>query len=147
MNSTTARGCRVALASLAFAGLYYGTAGADDVHGSGRVGVGLPANSGSLLYEDGGGIRSNPRMSSSVSPIQAGLPANSGSLLYEDGGGIRSKPRMSSGVGPIQVGLPANSGSLLYQDGGGIRSQPRMSSEPEQPTASLQQESTFSNEH
>ena len=60
--------------------------------------VGVPANSGSLLYNDaGGGIRSQPSMRSNEKSIQIGVPANSGSLLYnEAGGGIRSKPSMRS---------------------------------------------------
>ena len=66
--------------------------------GSKAVGVGVPANSGSLLYDEaGGGIRSNPNIRSNEAPIQVGLPANSGSLLYDEaGGGIRSEPKMRS---------------------------------------------------
>ena len=86
---------------------WYGRAGgpapADSVsaaqvpqQGSKPVGVGVPANSGSLLYDEaGGGIRSKPNMRSNEGSIQVGLPANSGSLYYDDaGGGIRSEPRM-----------------------------------------------------
>jgi len=126
MNSTTARRYRIGLASLALAGVYCGTAGAAGVternvedmdHWYGRAGgpaasdavgeanagqtgksvvVGVPANSGSLLYNDAGGIRSKANMRSNEGPVQVGLPANSGSLLYNDAGGIRSEPHMRS---------------------------------------------------
>ena len=58
------------------------------------VEVGVPANSGSLLYDEaGGGIRSKPSMRSDEDRIQVGVPGNSGSLFYDEArGGIRSEP-------------------------------------------------------
>jgi hypothetical protein len=56
--------------------------------------VGIPANSGSLYFNDQGGIRSEPNMRSAEGPVGVGLPANSGSLYFNDQGGIRSKPNM-----------------------------------------------------
>jgi len=136
MNSATARRYRIALASLALAGLYCGTAGAAP------VGVGAPANSGSLLYNEAqGGIRETPSMRSNTGGIHVGAPANSGSLLYDEAyGGIRSTPSMRSDTGGVQVGVPANSGSLMYNEAqGGIRSTPNMRTETGQSAASLQQ--------
>jgi hypothetical protein len=143
MNSTTARRYRIGLASLALAGFCCGTAGAAGVserniedmdHWYGRAGgptgsdaigeanagqtgksvaVGVPANSGSLLYNDAAGIRSEPNMRSNEGSVQVGLPANSGSLLYDEaGGGIRSKPHMRSETGQPTASLqqePASS--------------------------------------
>lgn len=147
MNSTIARRYRIALASLALAGLYCGTAGAAGVSERSIEDM-------NQWYGRAGG----PALSDAISEANAeqqgksvavGVPANSGSLLYDDaGGGIRSKPNMRSNEGPVQVGLPANSGSLFYDDaGGGIRSTPHMRSEPGQPTASLQQGPASGNQH
>ena len=147
MNSTTARRYRIGLASLALAGLCCGTAGAAGVsersiedmnHGYGRAGG--PAGSDAISEANGwqGG-----------KSVGVGVPANSGSLLYDEGGGgIRSKPSMRSNERSVDVGLPANSGSLLFDEaGGGIRSKPHTRSETGQPTASLQQEPTYGNQH
>ena len=84
---------------------WYGRAGGpapSDLAGAARapqqsvkaVEVGVPANSGSLLYDEAaGGIRSKPSMRSDEGRIQVGLPANSGSLYYDEArGGIRSEP-------------------------------------------------------
>ena len=147
MNATRARRYRIALASLALAGLYCGTAGAAGVserniedmnHWYGRA--------GGAALPDAVSEANAPQEGKSVT---VGVPANSGSLFYDDaGGGIRSKPSMRSNMGPVQVGIPANSGSLLYDDaGGGIRSKPHVRSETGQPTASLQQEAAPSNQH
>ena len=68
MNSTTARKHRIALASLALAALYCGTAGAAP------VGVGTPANSGSLMYNEAqGGIRDKPNMRTETGQSAASL--------------------------------------------------------------------------
>src|SRR5215471_16766817 len=85
MKSTTAREYRIALASLALAGLCCGTAGAAG------VGVGTPANSGSFMYDEAhGGIRSTPNVRDGTGSVGVGVPANSGSLLYNEArGGIR----------------------------------------------------------
>jgi len=150
MNSTTVRGCRIALASFAFAGLYCGTAGA------GPIGVGVPsANSGSLLYDEAhGGFVSKPSIRSGADSVQVGVPANSGSLYYNEGqGGILSKPNIRSSTGTVQVGAPqANSGSLYYNEAqGGFLTKPSMRTSGAngagQPTASLQQEPGSKNEH
>ena len=136
MNSTTARGYRFALAGLAVVGFYCGAAGAA------AVGVGTPANSGSLMYDEAhGGIRSAPSMRANEGKIGVGVPANSGSLMYDEAhGGIRSAPNMRPTTGAVQVGVPANSGSLMYNEAqGGIREKPNMRTEPGQSAASLQQ--------
>ena len=136
MKSTTARRYRIALASLALAGLCCGTAGAAG------VGVGTPANSGSLMYDEAhGGIRTTPSMRSDTGGIHVGVPANSGSLMYDEAhGGIRSTPSTRSQTGAVGVGVPANSGSLMYNEAqGGIREKPNMRTETGQSAASLQQ--------
>jgi hypothetical protein len=139
MNSTTVRGYRIALASVAFAGLYCSAAGA------GTIGVGVPsANSGSLLYNEAqGGFLSKPSMRSDTGSVQVGVPANSGSLYYNEAqGGILSKPNIRS-TGSVQVGAPqANSGSLYYNEAqGGIMTKPSMrTNETGQSAASLQQD-------
>jgi hypothetical protein len=146
MNATTL-GYRMALASLAFAGLCCGTAGAAGVsekaledmnHWYGRAGG--PTASDAIT---------DANASQAGKSVEVGVPANSGSLYYnEAGGGIRSEPNIRSSAGPVQVGVPANSGSLYYDEaGGGIRSKPHMRSETGQPTASLKQEPGSSNQH
>ena len=118
------RGFRITLASLAVAGLCgsladaatvrSGTAGMD--HWYGRAGgltgsdsvseagarpelgqpleVGVPANSGSLMFNDVQGVRATPNLRTGEAPVEVGLPANSGSLLFNDVQGIRSKPNL-----------------------------------------------------
>ena len=78
--------------------------------GSKAVEVGVPANSGSLFYDEaGGGIRSKPSMRSSDARVEVGLPANSGSLYYDEArGGIRSEPSMRS-PGPEETKQPTAS--------------------------------------
>jgi hypothetical protein len=146
MNATRARRYRIALASLALAGLYCGTAGAAGVSERNIEDMNQwYGRAGGAALPDAVSEASARRDGKSVT---VGVPANSGSLLYDDGGGIRSKPNMRSNEGAIQVGLPANSGSLFYDEaGGGIRSTPHMRSEPGQPTASLQQDPASSNQH
>ena len=70
--------------------------------------VGIPANSGSLYFNDQGGIRSKADMRSDEGAVSVGLPANSGSLYFNDQGGIRTKPNMRS-YGEGETAQPAAS--------------------------------------
>jgi|SRR5690349_4762855 len=60
------------------------------------VAIGMPANSGSLYFNEGqGGFASEARVRSNESGVTVGLPANSGSLYFNEGqGGILSKPHL-----------------------------------------------------
>jgi len=139
MTFTTARRFAVVLVGLAAAALG-GSAGAatvrsastDDMnHWYGRAGglagsdavskpkkagqpleVGMPANDGSLLFNDVQGIRATPNIRTTASPVQVGLPANDGSLFFNEAqGGIRSTPNMRP-RDETDAGQPSVSGQL-----------------------------------
>jgi hypothetical protein len=81
-----------------------GLTGSDEVSGAEAwkkpgqpLEVGIPANSGSLYFNDQGGIRTEPNMRSNEGAVSVGLPANSGSLYFNDQGGIRTEANMRSG--------------------------------------------------
>ena len=94
-----------------------GLAGSDSVNElpawqkSGQpVEVGVPANSGSLYFNEAkGGFFDKANVRSNEGPVGVGLPANSGSLYFNEAqGGIRSKPSMRS-YGENETGQSAAS--------------------------------------